>query len=78
MSRQNLRCPDKMKVNNKIVWTLSSHVKIVISRPDMKVLSGHFFVFTQHSTYSNLQLNPFQVVLEEMFHLAAHQRNFDF
>ena len=31
MSRQNLRCPDKIKVNNKIVWTLSSHVKIVIS-----------------------------------------------
>ena len=23
-----------MKVNNKVVWTLSSHVKIVISRPD--------------------------------------------
>ena len=34
MSRQNLRCPDKMKVNNKLVWTLSSHVKIVISHPE--------------------------------------------
>ena len=33
MSRQNLRCPEKMKVNNKINWTLSSHVKIVISCP---------------------------------------------
>ena len=38
MSSQSLRCPDKMKVNNKIVWTLSSHVKIVISRPGVYIL----------------------------------------